>query len=97
VVTVAKVNHTPEEWFFDHSDFEDLRWHFNENQTELKITHKDNHGLAVGLPRFIVRACNSHYELLEVLKEIVKDKHLSDFIPHLEKAIAAIANAEGGA
>lgn len=43
---------------------------------------------------FIVRACNSHYELLELLKETLGD--VGD-VKFRGKILAAIANATGAA
>lgn len=46
---------------------------------------------------FIVRACNSHYELLEALKHLARYEAFSDssWYPAIKAAQEAIAKAEG--
>lgn len=59
----------------------------------------DNNPDSLANAEFIVRACNSHYELLEALKELVEFKHFPmsknpQYGMALEIGKAAIAKAE---
>ena len=83
----TETKHTPtrpasdSDWFVaTHAegwpDFHELRFAFDGTrdavQSQLTITHKDGKQMAIGLPAFIVRACNSHDALVKAVKDTVE-------------------------
>lgn len=87
-----ETKHTPLPWHIKDQNVGGDKYHYIQQKGKfigfvMGITDKAD-------AEFIVRACNSHYELLEAAKAALGDG--SDLRPHvLEKLKKAISKAEG--
>lgn len=99
--------HTPLPWRVDAEDTMETTIHTIRDSDGKDIAHADrlsdepsDTGANEANAEFIVRVCNSHYELLKACKKLVKSiSEAHESTPHqmmaIDHASAAIAKAEG--
>lgn len=98
---MTQANHTPLPWYSAPNDFSYTIYPVEGPKDGVMTSYghyRDKENKEVDAA-FIVRACNSHYELLELARQVVLCSEVEGVeIPHdiLDGAKAAIAKAEGG-
>ena len=100
MTNINKGKHTPLPWRTDDSDFDKTGWINIHPEEEISlplcsVRHYQNEARANA--KLIVKACSSHYELLEALKNIVHGYYqgATVFKRNIVAAKEAIKKAEG--
>lgn len=93
-----KIKHTPLPWFYEQVHKEG---YFKITRDDGEDTHKVASGLSQSDAAFIVRACNSHYDLIAALEGLtswcegyeIAENPIA--LKYIEKARAALSKAKG--